>query len=238
MVVSTSMKWMVSVPQRCSTILSLTCEIAWQSVVLAINKTPLKFPVLFTFLTIEVDPLLQFPAEHHEIRGFELPLGSLETPENTPQASTPSPDISGIGSTPGGGAQASTPPANTAFGDHDAEARLVDVTDETWGIVMSHSVSDVCIPSDFCPALVSGYLLKRCGPREEDGVMRIGVNVIRGQKPHRPLLKAVLGMYRNLGLLARIRGIVDPVKSMDPYHVAVARKAQATLTATMRYGET
>lgn len=164
-------------------------------------------------------------------------MKSLATPNDTPQANAPSPEISGLGSTPGGAAQASTPPPSTAFGDHHGEARLIDIADETWGVVMKANVDDLCNAPDDCPALAGGYLVKRAGPRDEDGLVRMGVNVIYGQTPHRPLLKAVLGWYRNLGLLARVRGLADPVKSVVPYHVAATNKAHAAVTATMRYGD-
>ena len=131
--------------------------------------------------------------------------------------------------------QNSTPPPNPAFGDHDAEARLFDVTDESWGVVATRGIRDPCAPSEYCPALASGYLLKRAGPRDEDGVVRVGVNIIHGQKPYRPLLKAVLGMYRNLGLLARLRRIADPVRGLEPLHIARVRKAHHIVNGTMHY---
>ena len=194
------------------------------------SKPILKAPILFSFVTIEAQPLLDFSVSNLQ---HAVP-NPLETPENTPQASVASPDISGIASTPGGAVQANTPPSHTSFGDADAEARLVDITDESWGVVMNRSVNDVCVPSEFCPALASGFLLKRAGPRDEDGVVRMGVNIIHGQKPHRPLLRTVLTMYRHLGLLARIRGIVDPLYGVAPNHVAAARNAQEAVLH-MRY---
>lgn len=213
------------------------CGVAWRSIFADTSKPALRPPVLSTFLTIDTNPLLDFPIQEIEARVSNLPLGSLATPDNTPQANAPSPDMSGLGSTPGGGAtQVSTPPPGTAFGEHDAEARLVDITDETWGIVMNRSVDDLC-SSEHCLAVASGYLVKRAGPRDEDGLVRMQVNILHGQKSYRPLLKAVLGMYRNLGLLARVRGIVDPVKSVVPFHVAAARKAHVAISGTMRHGE-
>ena len=213
----------------------LTSDIAWQSVVSTSGKPPTNLPVHFTFLSIEVDPLLQLPSTVHAGKSLDLPLGSLETPENTPHTNIPSPDIGGLGSTPGGPVQVSTPPPNNGFGEHDPDARLIDITDETWGVVMTRDMNDACTPSDLCTVLASGYLLKRGGPRDDDGVVHLGVNVIRGQKPYRQLLKVVLGLYRNLGLLARAREIVDPLKGIEPYHVAAVRKAHTAVNTTMQY---
>ena len=166
-----------------------------------------------------------------------MALGLLATPEATPQTNAPSPDISGFGSTPAGTtAQAGTPPANVAFGDHDSEARLVDATDLTWGVLMDGTLDDLKSLPDKSASMASGYLIKRAGPRDEDGLIPLCVNLVHGQKPYRAVLKEVLGMYRNLGTLARVRHIVDPVKSVLPLHVAASRKAWEVLCETMRYG--
>lgn len=201
------------------------------------SKPSVKSSIRSSLFALDLDPLLDFPVQSLEVRGSDVAISSLATPDNTPQANAPSPDISGLGSTPGGATQVSTPPPGTSFGDHDEEARLIDISDETWGVTIKTSVRDLCIASDHCPALACGYLVKRAGPRDEDGLVRMGVSVIHGQTPPRPLLKAVLGWYRNLGLLARVRGISDPVKSLVPYHVAATNKAHAAVTATMRYGD-
>ena len=162
--------------------------------------------------------------------------GLLATPGATPQTNIPSPDISGLGSTPAGNvAQVGTPPPNTALGDHDLEARLIDITDETWGVVMDGTLDDPSTPFDKCASMASGYLVKRAGPRDEDGLIPLAVNVVHGQKPYRAVLKEVLRMYRNLGTLARVRGVVDPMKSMLPLHVAAARKAWKAVSETMRF---
>ena len=161
----------------------------------------------------------------------------LATPGATPQTNTPSPDISGLGSTPAANAaQVGTPPPNAAFGDHDSDAKLVDITDETWGVLMDGSLEIPHTLSDGCTSMASGYLVKRAGPRDENGLIAMGVNLVHGQKPYRGVLKEVLGMYRNLGTLARVRGIVDPVKSVLPLHVAAARKAWRAVSETMGYG--
>ena len=162
--------------------------------------------------------------------------GLLATPGATPQTNAPSPDISGLGSTPAGNtAQAGTPPANVTAGDHDSEARLIDATDLTWGVVMDGTLDDLTSLSDKPSSMASGYLIKRAGPRDEDGLIPLGVDLVHGQKPYRAVLKEVLGMYRNLGTLARVRRVVDPVTSVLPLHVAASRKAWKALGETMRY---
>ena len=185
---------------------------------------------------MDANPLLAFPGSELEKSSSGPAPGLFTTPGATPQTNEPSPDMSGPGSTPAGNAaQVGTPPANAAFGDQDSEARLIDVTDETWGVIIDGTLDDVHTPSDTCASVASGYLIKRAGPRNENGLIPLGVNVVHGQKPYKAVLKEVLGMYRNLGTLARVRGVVDPVKSVVPLHVAAARKAWKALSETMRY---
>lgn len=100
---------------------------------------------------------------------------------------------------------------------------------------MDGTLDDLRSPPDKSTSMASGYLIKRAGPRDEDGLIPLGVDLVYGQKPYRTVLKEVLGMYRNLGTLARVRRIVDPVKSVLPLHVAASRKAWKVLNETMRF---
>lgn len=80
---------------------------------------------------------------------------STNTPGSTPQAGV-SPDP-GIGLTP-----AATPSADTASDPSaDPEARLIDVTDETWGIILAHRLHNSNSVNQFSPALISGLMVKR-----------------------------------------------------------------------------
>ena len=220
----------------------LTSITAWQQLLVDINKPRLSA----TFLTLDTDPILDFPSQESISRVPEAALGSLTTPGATPQSNAASPDISGFGTTPGGAAQVSTPSPVTTFTDHDAEARLVDITNETWGVLMNSPLDNGPLYKstnpDNCPALASAYLIKRAGPQDEDGLKRVAVNLIHGQIGHRALLGEVLGMYSGLALLARVRAIgnaetIGPAWGLLPYHVTAARKAHLAVTATMRYGE-
>lgn len=199
-----------------------------------------------TILTIDTDPLLDFPLQEHTNRHPESSTGLLATPGNTPQSNAASPDISGFGTTPGGAAQVGTPPASAALTDHDAEARLVDLTHETWGVIISSTLQNSPLPetaiSSICPAVACAYLMKRAGPRDEDGVLRIAVDVLYGQAGHRAILKEVSATYSGLALLARVRAMregeaVKHVESILPCHVIAARRGHAAVSATMRYGE-
>lgn len=80
---------------------------------------------------------------------------SANTPGSTPQAGV-SPDPS-VGLTP-----AATPSADAAPDPSaDPEARLIDVTDETWGIILAHRLHNSNSTNQFSPALISGLIVKR-----------------------------------------------------------------------------
>ena len=211
---------------------TLTSYLVWLRT-LAISSRP---STSCTIFSVDANPSLTFTHPELQKNSSDPARGLPATPGATPQTNTPSPDISAFGSTPAANiTQVGTPPTNATLGDPDSEARLIDVTDETWGIVMDGTLDDLNSLSDASPSLASGYLVKRAGSRDEDGLLPLGVNLIHGQKPYKAVLKEVLGMYRNLGALARVRGVVDPVKDVLPLHVAASRKAWKALSETMRY---
>lgn len=70
---------------------------------------------------------------------------------------------------------------------------------------------------------------------DEDGLMAFAVNIVHAQKPDKALLKDVLCMYRGLAMLARVRGAVDPVSNVLPWHIAATKKAHAIVNSTMRW---
>ena len=129
-------------------------------------------------------------------------------------------------------------PTASSF-EHDHDARLVDVSEETWGFV---------VPSAFVNAphghgedsagssvpRLSGHLIKRAGVREEDGLVNVRVDILQAPNASHAFLKEVLEMYGNLGSIARMRGIVDGVKSVLPCHMAIAKKSYAALQAIGR----
>ena len=211
-------------------VVRLIIGVVWTSL-----KSGVRHPSLSAIiLTVIPDPPLCFPSPDVLNKNLIDISNSSTTPVSTPLPSTFSPDQSGLASTPGGStAQTNAPTPTSGAFDYSAEAKLVDITDETWGFVMPRCFDDShgCLGS--CPASISGYLIKRTGARDEDGLIALGVNIVHAQKPDKLLVKEVLRMYRGLGLLARVRGIIDPVSSLLPWHIAAARKAHATVSSTM-----
>ncbi|KAF1938159.1 hypothetical protein EJ02DRAFT_32338 [Clathrospora elynae] len=258
---------------------------------------PTPINVFVTLLTaVDADPSYKFtpmmPASTNA-------AGAATTPGSTPQAGV-SPDPA-VGLTP-----AATPSADSAVDPSaDPEARLVDVTDETWGVILAHRLHNSHSTTQFSPALISGLLVKRGEtqatsnsishplPDPEQGPIVLGVNFLwigavgstraatspfppssasisssdvpspgstnpyasnpgtnveGGQRnttsllwtPSPPmrntaegLLKEVLGQFRALGLLAKLRGMRGTRGGVVPWHVVAAKRGVEGLGKVM-----
>ena len=190
-----------------------------------------------TIITVDEVATLHFMS--HVESDFNPSMATFATPVSTPAANTVSPEQSGYTSTPGAAPVATSlqTPAAASF-DHENDARLVDITEETWGVVTSIPSGNANMTvSEFTttvsPALVSGYLVKRAGPRDQDGLLSMTIDVLHAQKANYGLMKDVLIMYRNLGTLARSRGNTDSVRGLLPCHLAIAKRAFSAVQALM-----
>lgn len=123
--------------------------------------------------------------------------------------------------------------------DPGINSRLIDYTDQIWGAILSHRLSNSNSLLEFNLALISGYLIKRGGTKQNDPPLVMEINIIYGEivgNPrtyHENLLKEILGYYRGLGTLARVRGIVDAVRDIRPWHIAAVEKAMTALYTFM-----
>ena len=186
---------------------------------LSICTQPSHPSVTVTILTIDSNPPLQF---------HPSPPSTIHLPATTSTAQTVD--------TPTTPITDPTHPTPT-----DPSAKLIDITDSTWHLILPNFLTDLLLPRQICRSLMSGYLLKRGGVRDENGLIPAQVHLMHvpptAQKAidYEALLEEVLGMYAALGTLARLRRIVDPVRSVVPWHVAAARKANAGVNAMMRW---
>lgn len=207
-----------------------------------------KATVALTLLTVDTNPSLQLipPASG-------IPVSILASFSATP-VSTPGPitnaspeqsgnaamtpmagNTTGAGlstavATPGGLDVASTEPS-------DVDTTLVDVTETTWGAVVSHRLNNSISLTELNPALISGYLIKRSGLKPEDPPVAMEVNVIHSEtnnpRAYETLLREMLNYFRCLGTLARLRGVVDRETDVRPWHVAAAEKGVRALYQLM-----
>ncbi|OOF98939.1 hypothetical protein ASPCADRAFT_127527 [Aspergillus carbonarius ITEM 5010] len=162
---------------------------------------------------------------------------SSSTPIATPNpgGSVSSPDQLGNAPTPPGGwgalANPSTP--TDALPEIESDSLLTDIYDETWGVVLSHRLNSSLHQTEYRPALASGYLLRRKGSTDGDGLYTMSVNILFARRPpssYDTLLREILGMYRDLATLARARGTRTVQQGTLPWHVATAVKAQTMLS--------
>jgi mediator of RNA polymerase II transcription subunit 13 len=232
-----------------------TCKVHWRVVVtkcgpmeqqeidlwsgMAQNET--RATVSLVLLTVDTDPSLQLipPAATIPI---SAPSMFYTTPVSTPQPlSVVSPDQSGnnastpLATTTPGGDSSSQPPQPQPDGDTDG-ATLIDTTETTWGVVVSHRLNNSPSLTDLSPALASGYLVKRGGPRQEDAPVAMEVNVVysdNARAMYDVLLREMLTYFRGLGTLARARGVVEREVDVRPWHVAVVEKAVRVLYLLM-----
>jgi mediator of RNA polymerase II transcription subunit 13 len=139
--------------------------------------------------------------------------------------------------TPGGDASQQPPPQlNQADADSGGDTTLVDTTETTWGVVVSHRLNNSASLTDLNPALASGYLVKRAGPRQEDAPVAMEVNVVysdNARAMYDVLLREMLAYFRGLGTLARVRGVTEREVDVRPWHVAVVEKAVRVLYLLM-----
>ncbi|KAJ5669571.1 Mediator complex subunit Med13 [Penicillium macrosclerotiorum] len=155
------------------------------------------------------------------------------TPVSTPNpsASVASPEQSGNAPTPSAVYNASTPTEPSL--EPDSDVVLVDVCDESWTVILSHRLSISPHITELRPALSSGYLLRRKGAADSDGVFTMNANLIYTQRPSsspESVLKEILGMYRDLACLARAKGIRSVQANTLPWHIATALRAQELLS--------
>ena len=183
-------------------------------------------------ILLQVDPeptLKLFP--------FNLPIFITEladlptTPVSTPLATGQSPDTSMQHTALTNAGPQFAPLANNA--ENDTNARLIDITEETWAIITEKTKvqgSD----SPYTKSNLTGFLVKRAGTRDEDGLLLVQVDNISGEGFQLDLM-GVLKMYRDLATLARVRNIVDSVYGTLPVHIAAAGEAHAALCRSMYY---
>ncbi|KAF1976923.1 hypothetical protein BU23DRAFT_626576 [Bimuria novae-zelandiae CBS 107.79] len=244
---------------------------------------PTVLSLFTTLLTVDSEPHLKFTPPVPPGNASAVGQPSANTPDSTPQAGV-SPEQ---GLTPAATPAVETPADPTS----DPDARLVDLTDESWGIILAHRLHNSHSINEYRPALISGLLVKRgtspahpappSSPDPLPGPIIIGVNILwmgavnptraatspfpsssdgispggqaqspgPGQEPRynsltwtptpqaraaaENLMKEVLGQFRGLGTLARLRGVKGSRHGAVPWHVAVALRGVRGLVRTV-----
>ncbi|KIW63042.1 hypothetical protein PV04_09920 [Phialophora macrospora] len=156
------------------------------------------------------------------------------TPVSTPQASMTSPDqVVPATPTPGGSSfvNASTPPDPGFDPNAESDLRVFDPSEESWGIILPYGANQSRSMTELNPSHITGFLLKRRGPRGEDGYNMIEISLVRSitQTTNKPneitadeSLEDMIKQYRGLVTLGASRGCVDPNRECLPWHIATA----------------
>ena len=188
--------------------------------------------VQISLCVLELDSSLQLrPPKSSQEGGRFLLSGTHE------KSTALSPEASSQGTVPGQPVLDST------------NAKVIDATEEAWSVILNNSSADLVLSDDRRHMNgLTGLLIKRAGPNDEDGVVTLQVELVSlvhsgnggggGGKPDDDaaisLLEDTLAKFRNLALLARLRNVSDPLKEVVPIHVVAARNAHQILTKTMR----
>lgn len=155
------------------------------------------------------------------------------TPVSTPNPSMSIASPEQIGNAPTPGAPYNAPTPTEASIEPDSDVVLADMRDESWTVILSHRLNNSHHVTELRPALVSGYLLRRRGTTDSDGVFAMTVNLVhspRSAPSHENILRDILGMYRDLATLSRARGIRSVQNNTLPWHIATALRAQELLS--------
>lgn len=199
-------------------------------------RTEIKASVTMILMTVDTNPSLQLIPPVVKLPQTTVPF--YTTPVSTPQASIVSPEQSATPATPAY-ATAATPTGaggDSGGGDSETDAVLSDLTDQTWGAIVGHRLSNSLTVMELRPTLASGYLIKRTGPRAEDTPVAMEVNLVHtdaSPRAYEPLLREMLSYFRGLATLARARGVVARDIDARPWHVAAAEKAARAMYLLM-----
>ena len=196
-----------------------------------------------TLLSVQTETSLRLspPSPSENVATAGNP-GQFLTPGSTPQgAMTVSPDASGPAAPP-------TPAPLETNPENDPDAHLIDLTDESWGMLLSPAFTSEATQRKTTPALAQGILFRR-GHAQPAKLQSLGVNLhwdirVRAtgavdEGPPRQAevtLREVLRLYRHLGLLGRARNLHSRrgsvgagAKCLLPVHIASAVRAAEAL---------
>lgn len=186
-----------------------------------------------TIVTVNTIPDLTLNTPASPMSTGVLHPNFSSTPVSTPNpnASIASPEQTGNAPTPSAVYNAPTPTEPSL--EPDSDVVLTDVYDDSWAVILSHRLNTSPHVTELRPALASGYLLRRKGTSDSEGVFSLTVNLLFSQRPavsHESVLGDILSMYRDLWCLARARGLRSVQGNTLPWHIATALRAQELLS--------
>ena len=119
--------------------------------------------------------------------------------------------------------------------DTQTSARLIDKTEESWGLTSAQPVKVFVARDRSGPILSTGYIIKRNGVADEDGWSMLGVEVVQAENWTDTSMKELLHTYRSLNTLSNASGLDHGIL---PWHLMTAGRAQLGLSSLMHYDRT
>ncbi|QIX01505.1 hypothetical protein AMS68_007022 [Peltaster fructicola] len=195
-----------------------------------------------SLVLVRVNPLLRIERPAQEL-ATSITSGGVVTPVSTPQSSglIVSPEASGQAAPP-------TPAPTEPSVELDPDAHLVDLSDETWGMLLDPKYDLAQHVTGTIHTAAQGALAKHGNPDDGSTLPVAGVSIaftlrIRGNsmaaedataKQAEIILKELLTAYRGLSLLARARDLQDPVSRGLPLHIVSVLKSAEALQGLLR----
>ncbi|MCJ1245369.1 mediator of RNA polymerase II transcription subunit 13 [Trapelia coarctata] len=193
-----------------------------------VTSTPSHPLLTLLLLAAEIQPPIYASPRPHIIPPSDDPTLSA-TAASTPLATAPTPtaDLASPGFP-----SSNLKPLDASSFDTDPSARLIDVRDESWGLVAPRCFSTAIFNIPAALSVGSGYLIKRRGVRDEEGWCLMGVHVLSAEKWGEASMRELLGTYRALAAVARWRGVGE---GGVPLHLAWVERAGRGVRRCMAY---
>ncbi|KAI1941501.1 hypothetical protein LOZ57_005629 [Ophidiomyces ophidiicola] len=208
---------------------------AWISLAQQHNQTRLT-KIELTLLNINIKPCLRLKIPPPPLQITPLLTTNIFTPVSTPNLSMPSPDPSAAAPTPPPSSEQVQTPTTQIPDAPNSDTLLIDKSDDTWSITLSHRINISPSLTRYHPSLASGYLIRRSGTSDTTGQASLCLNVAftNARLPIEMLLKDILRVYRDLSTLARTKGIVHAQgDDVLPWHVSTAVRGREFLSLVL-----
>jgi len=215
---------------------------------LSVASKPRQYPMLVTFCSLQLEPLLALHPPMTAPDGSTVGVGGFDkfilTPATTPQAQS-------VAASPEIGKDINAPPTPApsenaiSSAENDPDAQLVDIADESWAVLLSTKLLTISTTN----TLAAGVLFKQGGVGSTFahrqlpslGVcvhwtiqVRVGSNMLEGQSREAEMfLRELLKMYRNLAVLTKSRGLDFGQTRLMPIHMAIAFRGAAGLNGLL-----
>ncbi|EKG11491.1 Mediator complex subunit Med13 [Macrophomina phaseolina MS6] len=203
---------------------------AWQALV----TSPCPLVIGTALVSIEPNPSFCMTSNLPALSASQT-LSSGNAGVSTPGGNTPQPGVSpdAHGFTPAATPSDGNTSAPAVDPANDPDARLIDVTDESWGVILQHRLHNSNSTTEFRPALASGYLIKRGADSNTDA---LASSTGKSDNPDTPRGPVAVGV--NLLWIGSTPGGHTPQRAAAAAAAAQAQAAAAAHAAAQAHAHT